>query len=413
MRQAIGIAAVSLLLTSCGVNEDASEQATSGRSEAAHEAEADRLAHEILILDGHIDLPWRLRNSQEDVTKRTTSGHFDYPRAREGGLDAAFMAIFVPASYEESGGAKQEADELIDRVEDLAAQHPDKFALATSAAEIEAAFAAGKIALPMGMENGAPVEGRLDNLRHFHRRGVRYITLAHAEDNHICDANFDDTHTWGGLSPFGREVVAEMNRLGMMIDVSHVSDQAFWHVMELSQAPAIASHSSCRHFTPGWERNMSDEMIRRLADSGGVIQINFGSMFLNDEVRQRATQTWEHFSRYKEEHDLDWSDESFKDYRRRYRAEHPIGRVELGEVADHIDHVVSLVGVDHVGLGSDFDGVSSLPAGLEDVSGYPNLVGELLRRGYSEEDIRKICSGNVLRVMREVERVARELGVRP
>jgi len=392
-----------LLIVGCSVSSNREAEGE------APGAEAGRLAREILILDGHVDLPWRLHKNPEDVSVRTESGHFDYPRARQGGLDAPFMSIFIPASFEESGGAKAEADAVIDVVERLAAEHPDLFSLATSADEIEAAFAEQKIALPMGMENGSPLEGDLDNLRHFHARGIRYVTLSHSEDNHLCDANFDDTHTWGGLSPFGREVVTEMNRLGMMIDVSHISDDAFRQVMELTRAPVIASHSGCRHFTPGWERNMSDEMIRALAAGGGVIQINFGSMFLDDEIRLASTEGWDHLSAYREEHGLEWSDEAFQSYRRRYQEEHPAGRASIADVVAHIDHVVDLVGIDHVGLGSDFDGVGSVPEGLDDVSGYPNLIEALLERGYSREEITKICSGNALRVMREVERVGEVL----
>jgi membrane dipeptidase len=197
-----------------------------------------------------------------------------------------------------------------------------------------------------------------------------------------------------------------MNRLGIMIDVSHISDQAFWQVLELSRAPVIASHSACRHFTPGWERNMSDEMIRALAGSGGVIQINFGAMFLDDDVRKASSAIREHFSQYRHDHGVEWSDPAFRDYRQQYREQHPVEPIDVSAVVDHIDHVVSLVGVDHVGLGSDFDGVGALPTGLEDVSGYPNLIAELLRRGYTRDDLRKICSANVLRVLREVERIA-------
>jgi membrane dipeptidase len=379
-------------------------------ADSAFQVRAEQLARELIVLDGHIDLPFRLHRNPEDISVRTEGGHFDYPRARAGGLDAPFMSIFVPAEYEKTGGAKELAEELIGIVEEIARDHPDKFTLATRADDVEAAFAAGKIALLMGMENGSPIEGSLDNLRHFHARGVRYLTMTHAEDNHLADASFDERHTWGGLSPFGREVVAEMNRLGMIIDVSHISDDAFREVMTLTRAPVIDSHSSCRHFTPGWERNASDENIRALARNGGVLQINFGSLFIDDEVRTKGTAAWEHLAAYGERHDLDWDDEAFREYRRRYREEHPLGGTTIEQVVDHIDHVVKLVGVDHVGLGSDFDGVGALPTGLEDVSGYPNLIAHLLRRGYSEEEIRKICAGNVLRVMREVERVARELG---
>jgi membrane dipeptidase len=375
-----------------------------------HDARARELAARILIADTHIDLPYRLDKEMQDVSVRTDEGDFDYPRARAGGLDLAFMSIFVPASHEDTGDAKELADRLIDRMETLAREHPDKFGIVTSVRQARERFAANLIGLALGMENGAPVEGRLENLRHFHDRGIRYITLAHAKANHICDSSYDEERRWNGLSPFGREVVTEMNRLGIMIDVSHVTDDTFYQVAELSKAPVIASHSSCRHFTPGWERNMSDDMIRRLAAGGGVIQINFGSSFINDAYRREDDAARKAIDAYLEANDIPRDSDDAGAYVDRYYAEHPIRHADLSEVVDHIDHVVALVGVDHVGLGSDFEGVGdSLPVGLEDVSAYPNLIRELLDRGYSEADIEKICSGNLLRVWSEVERVAAEL----
>ena len=280
-------AAVSLWLAlGCG------DPAPRGEGSPSASETAEDLAREHLILDGHIDLPMRLHGGRakdgsltEDVSVRTEKGDFDYVRATEGGLDAAFMSIFIPARYEAEGGGKTLAEEPIDLVEDLVERSPDKFALAGSPETVWQNKAAGRISLAMGMENGTPLEGQIENVAHFHERGIRYITLTHSRDNHISDSSFDDSHTHGGLSAFGREVVKEMNRVGIMIDVSHVSDEAFWDVLELSETPVIASHSSCRHFTPGWERNMSDEMITALAQKGGVIQINFGSYFVDEAVR--------------------------------------------------------------------------------------------------------------------------------
>ena len=206
--------------------------------------------------------------------------------SKKGGLDAPFMSIYIPASYQEEGGAKSLADSLIDMVYAIAAAHPDKFEVAKSPKEVQRQFKQGKISLPMGMENGAPVEDELGNLKHFKDRGISYITLTHSKDNQICDSSYDTTRTWNGLSPFGRQVVAEMNKVGIMIDISHVSDSTFYQVMELSTVPCIASHSSVRHFTPGFERNMNDDMIRLLGEKGGVIQINFGSAFLDGEIRK-------------------------------------------------------------------------------------------------------------------------------
>jgi membrane dipeptidase len=374
---------------------------------------ADRLAHEFLILDGHVDVPWRLEKSKaadgsltEDVGGSAPDGDFDYVRARAGGLDAPFMSIYVSAEFE-NNGAKKVAEGLIAMVEGIVAGAPDKFALARTPAEVEANFASGKISLPMGLENGAPIERDLANVEYFFDRGIRYITLAHSKHNHISDSSYQTGKKHDGLSKFGRKVVSEMNRVGIMVDVSHISDAAFWDVMEVTKAPVIASHSSCRHFTPGWQRNMSDDMIEALAKNGGVIQINFGSGFLDDEIRKRRDAHREDVKRLLMKEDLDPDHPDAKAVIDQYEAEHPSPIATVERVADHIDHVVQLVGIDHVGLGSDFDGVGdSLPEGLEDVSKYPNLIRVLLERGYSDGDIDKLCGKNVLRVWRDVEKVA-------
>jgi membrane dipeptidase len=294
-------------------------------------------------------------------------------------------------------------------VERIAGEHPDMFVIADTPAQVREVVASGRIALPLGMENGAPIED-LDDLEHFFDRGIRYITLTHSEDNHIADSSYvTEEHRWGGLSEYGREVVAEMNRLGIMVDVSHVSDEAFWDVMEIAEAPAIASHSSVRQFTPGFERNMSDEMIRRLAENGGVIQINFGSAFLRGDAQQQSTAFWAARSAFMEEHGYERDAPEVEQWVAEYREREPPIYADVSDVADHIDHVVELVGVDHVGFGSDFDGVGdSLPTGLKDVSYYPNLIRELLARGYSDEDVAKIAGENLMRVWEEVERVAGE-----
>lgn len=374
---------------------------------------AEKLAHKYIITDGHVDLPYRLRVQNFRLEREyigipieTEKGDFDYVRAKKGGLDAPFMSIFIPSSYQD-GRAKLLADSLIDMVQGIIQAHPDKFAPGRSPAEIEANFSKGLISLPMGMENGAPIEGDLRNVRYFHDRGIRYITLTHGRDNHICDSSYDTTRTWNGLSPFGREVVREMNRVGMMIDISHVSDSTFWQVMELTRAPCIASHSSCRKYTPGFERNMSDEMIRRMAENGGVIQINFGTDFLDGELSAYNDRKREELNALLAKEGLNYRSPDAAPVIEQFRKDNPTLYADVKLVAGHIDHVVKLAGIDHVGLGSDFDGVGdSLPTGLKDVSQYPNLLYELLLRGYSEEDIAKACYKNVWRVWKEVERVA-------
>lgn len=371
-------------------------------------AEAVRLTQETLMVDTHIDLPYRLHEKPDDVTVRTEDGHFDLVRAREGGLDAAFMSIYVPASLQETGGARDLADELIDLVEDIAARAPESFAIARSVDDVRALFVEGIFALPMGIENGAAIEDDLAAVQHFYDRGIRYITLSHSEPNLICDSSYSTDRPSGGLSPFGREVVSEMNRLGIMVDISHVTDDTFFQAIEISKAPMIASHSCCRHFTPGFERNMTDEMITLLAEKGGVIQIAYARGFLSEAAQKQSSDLWATMRQYMEEHDVAMGSPEFREQIALYYEQNPKVETSVSDVADHIEHVIELVGIDHVGIGSDFDGISSGPTGLEDVSTYPNLIEELLKRGHSEEDIRKICGENLLRVWSEVENTAVE-----
>ena len=363
-------------------------------------AEAQRIAQQYLLIDTHIDVPYRLQEHWEDVTQATAKGEFDYPRAKKGGLNAPFMSVYIPASYEKTGGGALLANQLIDSMEALVGRAPNKFAMAYRSDDLAAQFKQGKISLALGMENGTPINGKLENLRHFYQRGIRYITLAHSESNHIADSSYDLRRPHKGLSPFGEQVVVEMNKLGMMIDISHVSDAAFYKVLSLTKAPVIASHSSLRAFVPGFERNMDDKMIQALAKNGGVIQINFGSSFVISQANQWGLQLKAAAKAAGKSQD----DEA---YRAEYLQKHPYPFANVDTVIKHIDHVVKLVGIEHVGIGSDFDGVGdSLPDGLKDVSMYPNLIEGLLKRGYSEADIVKIMSGNLLRVWRQVEAVA-------
>lgn len=374
---------------------------------------ANELAQQFIITDGHVDLPYRLRvqnfrleREYLGIPVETDKGDFDYVRAKAGGLDAPFMSIFIPASREDNG-AKALADSLIDMVVGITEVHPDKFALANSPAEVEANFKKGIVSLPMGMENGSPIERKLENVQYWHDRGIRYITLTHSKDNHICDSSYDTTGIWNGLSPFGEQVVREMNRVGIMVDISHVSDSTFWQVMEMTDVPCIASHSSCRKFTPGFERNMNDDMIRRLAENNGVMQINFGSNFLDGNISKQLDEKRAELTRLLEEKGLSYDDEEAQPVIDKFQEENEVLMADVKTVADHIDHVVSLVGVDHVGFGSDYDGVGdTLPTGLKDVSQYPNLIYELLQRGYTESDIEKICYKNVWRVWQAVEDAA-------
>lgn len=366
---------------------------------------AKQLAQQYMIVDTHIDVPYRLRDDWEDVTKATQRGEFDYPRAVAGGLNIPFMSIYIPAALERTAGASyQLAHELIDGMEALVWRASDKFGMAYSSADAERLFAQGKIGIALGMENGAPIEGKLENLQTFFDRGIRYITLSHSESNHIADSSYDLRKQWNGLSPFGKELIVAMNNLGVMADISHVSDDAFWQTLEITKTPVIASHSSLRRFTPGFERNMSDEMIIALAENGGVIMINFGSAFVTQQANRYNDIIRPQIDAIRAE----LGDSAEADAKiAELRGKNPYPFATLEQVLDHIDHVNALVGIDYIGIGSDYDGVGdSLPVGLKDVSSYPNLIQGLLDRGYSEDDIGKILSGNFMRVWKAVETYA-------
>ena len=335
---------------------------------------AQELAKEMIIIDTHLDTPIQLymqqdkNGSYEDITKKS-SLHFDFDRAVSGGLNVPFFVIFTPPSAEEKGTAFEMAKDLIEILEDIMNKYPGKFRLVKSPEEIT--NEKNIMQVVYGMENGAPIESKLSNIKLFSDMGINYITLAHSKSNHISDSSYDENKNWGGLSPFGRKVVAEMNKQGVMIDISHVSDAAFYEVLKLTKTPVIASHSSLRHFVPGFERNVSDDMLRGLAKNGGVIQICFGSEFIAEKKK------------------------------------YPNLVVTVKDVADHIDRVKELVGIDHVGIGSDYDGWRNFPVGLEDTSTYPNLIRELLNRDYTKEEIEKVFGGNLLRVWREVKKFSK------
>ncbi len=371
---------------------------------------AKKLAKEYVIVDTHIDAPMKMQDVDEDISI-LSKNEFDFAKAREGGLDCGFMSIYISARYQQQKGrSKAVADSLISMVGRWAVRWPDRFMIARSVADVTAQSTTGKVSLAMGMENGSGIEDDLANVQYFYDKGIRYVTLAHSKDNLICDSSYDTSGTWKGLSPFGRKVVEEMNRVGIMVDVSHISDSAFYQVMRASKAPAIASHSSCRYFTPGFERNMSDEMIKLLASKGGVIQINFGSSFIDDGYRKASSAMSKLINQQLKEMGISPDDSAGEAYEAKYREEHPLKHADVSMVAAHIDHAAKLVGVDYVGLGSDFDGVGdSLPTGLKDVSYYPNLIYELLKLGYRDDDIEKICSGNLLRVWSQVEQTAKQL----
>lgn len=375
-------------------------------AQKSHADKAKELAQKFIIADGHVDLPYRLQiknfrleKSYTGIPVQSEEGDFDFVRAKAGGLDAPFMSIYIPANRS-TQEAKLLADTLINMVEFIAKEKSNYFEVAKTPDDVKRIKKAGKIALPMGMENGSPITS-VSDVALYRKKGISYVTLTHSKDNDICDSSYDSTKTWSGLSPFGVEVVKEMNKTGIMVDVSHISDDAFFDVIKVSKVPVIASHSSARKFTPGWQRNMSDEMLKALKANGGVIMVNFGSTFLDSDVVKYKAAATEKIRKELEEKGLTGKElrdgiarEIAKDYR---------NYSDVKRVADHIDHIVKIAGIDHVGIGSDYDGVGdSLPTGLKDVSDYPNLLAELLQRGYSEKDIEKICSGNLFRVWNKV-----------
>ena len=366
-----------------------------------------KLSKKFIIVDGHIDLPYRLKEAGYlkkdkilDLTKET-DGDFDYIKSKRGGLDAPFMSIYIPAEFQKSGGAKKLADSLINLVVKITNSFPTKFALANNPCDIKDNFSKGLISLPMGIENGAAIEKKLENIDYFFERGIRYITLTHGKDNAICDSSYDSIKTWNGLSPFGRKVISKMNSVGMMIDISHVTDEAFYQVIEISRTPVIASHSSPRKFTPGFERNMSDDMIIKLAESNGLILINFGSSFVNELSNKKFDQIDRKVENWKIKNKINDIKKINKFKNRIIEEEKPFATIE--DVINAIDHVVKLVGIDHVGFGSDFDGLgNTLPYNLKNVSDYPNIILGLLKKNYSEEDIEKICYKNLFRTWNEI-----------
>lgn len=376
-----------------------------------------RHAREILattpIVDTHIDFPWHLVEHKKWYAPGYTAfalnnpeGDFDFERARQGGLYGPFMSIYIPAHYQkEPGRAKQVADSLIDMVYAIVRDYPDRFALAPRAADVVANFKKGIIALPMGMENGAPME-KIEDVAYFHQRGIRYVTLAHSLDNLISDSSYDTLHTNGGLSDYGREIVREMNRLGIMVDASHLSDEAIWDVLEVARKPLIATHSGCRHFTPDFERNLPDTLLRAIARTNGVVQVPFSQLFLGEKVRQAWRAAGKEQDAQKIPDSSPEAEAFYCDYGQRNGE--PFW-ISVREVADHIDHIKNLVGIDYVGLGSDFDGVGlALPPDLADVSMYPHLLagvcGAAIRTAISARFAAKMCCGCGGRMNRDQEK---------
>jgi membrane dipeptidase len=384
---------------------------------------AKKLQRDAIVVDTHLDAPMELADKWADVATRGATGHFDLPRAKEGGLTAPFFSIYVPAAFADKGAARK-ALELIDLTRRVVADHPNDMMVATTVDDARAAKKAGKLAVFMGIEGGHAIEDSLGVLREMYRAGVRYMTLTHTNTNHWADSSgayylpdFDPkaSRVHGGLSDFGRDVIKEMNRIGMIVDVSHVSDETVDDVLETSRAPVMASHSSCRALS-SMPRNLTDDQIKRIAAKGGVVMINFGSAFLDQKI-------WDDFIVLKKKVLPEWKkikkqyagkpEAMFGALIKVYLAQGKPAAAAYTKVVDHIEHVIKVGGIDAVGLGSDFDGIPDPPTGLEDYSKLTSITEELLRRGHSDVDVKKILGENFLAFLARVEATKKALAKEP
>ncbi len=354
----------------------------------------------MFVLDSHCDTPTQMMRCR-DAGKDNERGHVDLPKLKAGKVDASFFSIYTSADTLPDS-ATAGALKMISAVEDLIEANPDKAALALSVEDALRNKDNGLISIFLGMENGSPVQRSLSLLRLFYKLGVRYLTLTHNGDNEIADSAAEGRR-WNGLSPFGREVIAEMNRLGMMVDIAHASDKTFYDALECSRAPIVSTHSCCRALC-GHRRNLSDDMLRALAEKGGVVQINFYPLFLSDSFAAVLKASGLEDKAYLE---AEWaSDPTDKLKEAAWNKVQDdlsaLARPGVKDVVDHIDHAVKVAGIEHVGIGSDFDGIEVTPDGLENVSKLGVLFEEMERRGYSEGQISKIAGENFLRVFKEV-----------
>jgi membrane dipeptidase len=392
---------VALSLVAAGCAADAQEDA------------ASRLHKSVPLIDGHNDLPWQYREkvkrkfSELDVSKPQPQLMTDIARLREGGVGAQFWSVYVPTDFADSGrsDAVLTTLEQIDVVYELTRLHPETFEIALTADDVERVFASGKIASMIGMEGGHSINGSLATLRMFYRLGARYMTLTHSRNTPWADSATDDP-VHGGLTEFGREVVREMNWLGMLVDLSHVSPQTMHDALDTAVAPVIFSHSSARALCDH-RRNVPDDVLKRLPANGGVVMVTFVPSFVSPQVKAHDERRDDERKRLRGLAGA--TEDAVTEGLRVWDSANPAPRATLSQVADHIDHVRKVAGIDHIGLGSDFDGITSVPEGLEDVSKFKDLTRELLSRGYGDEDVQKILGRNLLGVMRSVEETSARL----
>ena len=374
---------------------------------------ARRLHAQAIVVDGHNDLPWNIREKASstfeklDISKSTVGEemHTDIPRLREGGVKAQFWSVYVPASTRHDGKSLAATLEQIDIVHAMIKRYPETFGLALTTDDIKRVVAEGKIASMIGMEGGHSIENSLSVLKQLYERGARYMTLTHSDTLEWCDSATDEAQH-GGLSDFGEEVVREMNKLGMLVDISHVSDDAMKDALQVSKAPVIFSHSSARALADH-PRNVPDEVLKMTAENDGIVMVNFYSGYIVAEAALVGKQG----TKLRREVEKKYPDDEEKQRMevRRWYNEHPTEPGTIHDVLDHIEHIAKVAGIDHVGLGSDYDGIPTLPLQLADVSTYPNLTQGMLDRGFSDEDVLKVLGGNLLRVMARAEQVAQEL----
>jgi len=393
----------------CSIAIPALVVAQSGPQDAAVSQRARQLHERAIVIDSHDDTTQRLLFEKTfDIGKRHANGNIDIPRMREGGLDALFFSIWVPSDVTGPPAVKRALD-LIDSVREAARTHPKDLALATTAADIRRTVADHKIAALMGMEGGHMIDDDLGVLRNYAALGVRYLTLTHFKNNNWADSS-TDTPVHNGLTSFGKDVVRELNRLGVMVDISHVSDKTFYDALEVTKTPVIASHSSCRAIANS-PRNMTDDMLRALAKNGGVVMINYEVSFLDEAYRiaseKKTGKIGAQLTAMSKKCGGDEACSTLESARvnREAMEKGELPKVSWEKIIEHIDHAVKVAGIDHVGLGSDFDG-ATMPFGMDDASKLVKITDALLRKGYSDEDVEKILGRNILRVMEQVERVA-------
>lgn len=372
--------------------------------------EALAVHHRGYVFDGHNDLPWQVRTKASrsfdalDISQPQPQIHTDIDRLKKGGVGAQYWSVYVPADTRQSGASHQMTLEQIEIVHAMLARYPETFELALTSSDVKRIRSAGKIASLIGVEGGHSIENSLEKLRRLFDLGARYMTLTHSDTLDWADSCSDDAKS-GGLSEFGKEVVREMNRLGMLVDISHVSPQTMQAALDTSEAPIIFSHSSARGVADH-PRNVPDDILRQLPKEGGVVMVNFYSGFVVPESVKNTRTMFERSRALKAKYGDD--QEAIRRASADFKAKHPVYPGSVHDVADHVDHIVQVAGIDHVGIGSDYDGIGMVPKQLEDVSCYPVLTQVLLDRGYSEADIHKIMSGNILRVIGEAEAVADE-----